>query len=183
MNWLRRTNQRSIDNPEALEPIVRALDAAAHEVPPSPRADAIRTGLLEGLEAGSRVPGAWAGLALAAAVLVLAILIGVGGPAIGSFIGDLLDRSAPSLPVPPDASPNPDDAIDRFDGAPDERRTPVPSPLPSLRPAVPSPEAPAAGPSSAPEPPADPPATPPGGPPDPLPTPPRTGPPDWAPSP
>lgn len=197
MRWLRPSNDPApIDEAalERIEPIARALEAAAHEAPPSLRGSAIRASLLESLDreaAGSATAG-WLNVALAAAILVLVVLVSVGAPAIGSMIGDLIQRepgdpSPPSLPVGTPALDDPRDAPEPVPTTPTSPDGTPPDPMPTA--SETEADQPAAQPTSAPA--ADPPggrpdplpAPPVTGPPGPLPTPPPPGPPDWAPGP
>jgi hypothetical protein len=196
MNWLRRSES---PNPadeaaiERVEPIARALEAAAREAPPSLRGGAIRTDLLDGLAEGDPRPasGGWFGVALAAAVLAMVVLLGVGAASIGSLISDLLEDkpAGPSLPALPVDTPVPDDRADEPELVPDTRPTPDGTatdpqsarPEAPAQPAVqPTPAHAAEPPGGAPDPLPTPSVT---GPPGPLPTPPLTGPPGWAPAP
>ena len=194
MRWLRPTVPHD-DADTAIEEVEAQLHAAALEAPPSGRAEEIRASLLEDVGA-DRVPmPGLAPLALAAGALLLALVIGVGAPAVGSFLGELLDRGAEPtedglLPAP-STTDRPD-----VDGVPLPTDVPiptreVPSPTsdpadvaddpddpdggdgpPTTHPANPQPSAaPPANPSPSPGP------WPPGGPPSPMPTPPPTGPP------
>jgi hypothetical protein len=198
MRWLRLSDDPApIDEAalERVEPIARALEAAAHEAPPSLRSSAIRASLLENLDreaAGSATAG-WLNVALAAAILVLVALVSVGAPsAIGSMIGDLLQREPgdPSPPLLPVETP----ALDDRRNAPEPVLTTTPSPdgtPPDPMPTAAETEADQPTPEPASAPAADPPGgrrdplpTPPvTGPPGPLPTPPPPGPPDGAPPP
>jgi hypothetical protein len=191
MSWPPRTD------PEAeLEVVARALQAAAHAAPDSPRADEIRARLLATVP-GSRRGSLFMPLAFAAAVLVLVLIVAVGAPAVGSLIRDLTDRT-PSLPAPETAEP--DDSVDVSVPmhTPDltEPAPSPPSPIPTASHAAqeagpPVPSAPAPGqqgdtstprPGGPPDPPpTGPPDPPPAGPPFPIPTPPATGPPSGVP--
>jgi hypothetical protein len=196
MNWLRWSDSPNpVDEAalERVEPIARALVAAAREAPPSPRGGAIRTALLDGLAEGAPRPaaGGWFGVALAAAVLALVVLLGVGAASIGSLISDLLERAPadPSPPALPMETPIADDRANEPELVPYTRPTPdetatdpqsAPPDAPAQPAVQPTPaqaaEPPGGGPDALPTPPVP-------GPPGPLPTPPLTGPPGWAPAP
>ena len=183
---------------DAVDEVESRLRAAAHEAPPSPRAEEIRAALLEGVGADRTPVPRLAPLALVAGALLLALAIGVGGPAIGSFIGTLLDRdpvpSEDALPLPSsteridvDGLPMPTDAAiptREVPGSPavepaglggddrEDSRSAPPDPASPPPSAAPS-EAAAPSPSPGPWPPRDPPR--------PVPTPPPTGPPPGTP--
>jgi hypothetical protein len=95
MRWLRPTVPH--DTPEeAVDDILRALEAAAHEAPPSQRAEAIRQQLLDDVGADRRSLPGLVPLAIAASVLVLGLLVSLGAPAVGSWLGEQLDRTPPT---------------------------------------------------------------------------------------
>lgn len=195
MRWLRPTVPRDVAD-EGVEEVEALLFAAGADAPPSAREARIRADLLDALaDERAPMPGL-APLALVAGALLLALAIGVGAPAVGSFISTLLDRvPAPSVEVLPD--PSVPDAADVVE-------VPMPSDLPlptrevPASPAVvvpgdavaPAGDAPSvATPAPQPAAPAPPPWTPtpspdawsPGGPPIPVPTPPASGPPPGTP--
>jgi hypothetical protein len=198
MRWLRPTVSHETPE-EAIEDVVRVLEAAAHEAPPSRRAEAIRQQILEEVGADRRsVPGL-VPLAIAASVLVLGLLVGVGGPAVGSWLGDQLHRLPPSVDGVNDNGTDDDSASPSVPQLPQHEdptaptRGESPSDAPSSPDATESGEpSPAPGSTSAPAPmptPDDdddddggpPPHTSPGGPPSPMPTPPQSGPPSGTP--
>lgn len=133
MRWLRPTVTH--DTPEeALDDVARSLEAAAHEAPPPRRAETIREALLDDVGADRRAAPGLMPLALAAGVLLLALVVGIGGPAVGSWIGDMLDISQPA-PNGPELN-----ATDEADH--DDLREPSRTAAPrSPSPAVPSPSA------------------------------------------
>lgn len=194
MRWLRPTVPHD-DTDAAIEEIEAQLHAAAAEAPPSRRAEEIRASLLDDVGADrSPMPGL-APLALVAGALLLALVIGVGAPAVGSFLGELLDREveptedtlvpAPTItdrahvdevPIPTDvpiptrevpAAPAVEPANVADDPGDDPPADPPAAPAADPQPSV----APAADPSPSQRP------WPPSGPPSPMPTPPPTGPP------
>lgn len=189
MRWLRPTVPHD-DADAAIDEVEAQLNSAAAEAPPSRREEEIRASLLEEVGADRMPMPGLAPLALVAGALLLALVIGVGAPAVGSFLGELLDRGAeptedgllpvpsitdradvddiplptdvpiPTREVPPPTSEPADVADDPDDGPP------------ATHPASPQPSAaPPANPSPSPAP------WPPGGPPSPMPTPPPTAPP------
>lgn len=183
---------------DMVDEVESRLRAAAHEAPPSPRAEEIRAALLEDVGADRPLLPGFAPLALAAGALLLALAIGVGAPAIGSFIGTLLDRGpAPSedaLPLPSSTERTDVDGLPMRTDAPIPTRE-VPA-SPSVEPAgaggddrddsgsVPADRAspqPSAAPTDAPISSPSPSPWPPGDPPRPVPTPPPTGPPPGTP--
>jgi hypothetical protein len=194
MRWLRPTVPDD-ERDEQIEEIAASLETAALEAPPSRRAEEIRSAVLEGAGADRMPMPGFAPLALAAGALLLALAIGIGAPAVTSFIGTLLDRnSEPSEVLPP--GPSAPENADR-DGLPMPSDPAIPTREVPATPIAPSdsvadPGAPAGPADSAPPLPAAPPASatptptpdpwPPGNPPRiPLPTPPATGPPPGTP--
>lgn len=194
MRWLRPTVPHD-DADAVIQEVEAQIQAAAAEAPPSRREEEIRASLLEEVGADRMpIPGL-APLALVAGALLLALVIGLGAPAVGSFLGELLDRGpeptedgvlpVPSitdraevddvpiptdLPIPTRDVPTP--ASEPVDVADDPDDVDGGGP-PATYPADPQPSmAPPAEPLPSPEP------WPPGGPPSPMPTPPPTGPPD-----
>lgn len=183
---------------DLVDEVEARLRAAAHDAPPSPRAEEIRAALLEHVGANRMpVPGL-APLALVAGALLLALAVGVGAPAIGSFIGTLLDRG----PVPSEDALPPPSSTERIDaeGLPMPTDAPIPTrevpASPSVEPAGvggddrensgsappdPASAPPSAAPSEAPVPSPSPSPWPPADPPRPIPTPPPTGPPPGTP--
>ncbi|HVM23766.1 MAG TPA: hypothetical protein VM253_00030 [Candidatus Limnocylindrales bacterium] len=198
MRWLRPTVSHHTPE-EAIDDVARVLEAAAHEAPPPRRAEEIRQALLDDMGTGRwAVPGL-VPLALAGGVLLLALLVGVGGPAVGSWVVDQLDRTPASPdaagpdgtadPSVPQLPLNEDPAMPTRGELPSEAATPSPSAAPASGVAEPSP---ATAPSTAPAGPAAPdptpdddgtpaPPAPSVGPPSPMPTPPATGPPPGTP--
>ncbi|HEX2884041.1 MAG TPA: hypothetical protein VHQ42_05650 [Candidatus Limnocylindria bacterium] len=130
MTWFR--GRGAEPTPESLEALERELELAAAEAPPSPRVDQTRVRLLASLEeadgGGRPVPGA---VLAAVVVLLLALVVAVGAPAVGSYLEDVFDETSPAPVVP---SPS-QDSTSR-DGAEDLARVPrvrtdAPAPSPS----------------------------------------------------
>jgi hypothetical protein len=93
MKWLRPSD---IDDASLAE-VAGTLEAAVAAAPPSPHAAAIRGELLASLDAGRRPVPLLGPLAIVAVVL-LAVAIFIGAPAVGSFLERLDDL--PPAPVP-----------------------------------------------------------------------------------
>lgn len=185
MRWLRPTVPH--DTPEeALDDVARSLEAAAHEAPPSRRAETLREALLDDVGVDRHVAPGLVPLALAAGVLLLALVVGIGGPAVGSWIGDMLDVSQPAPSGPElNATDEPDhDDLREPSRTASPRWSPpaVPSPSASGAPNGSSDPSPAGGdeppvaptptPTPTPTPDGPPPHASPDGPPSPMPTPP-----------
>ncbi|HSK92760.1 MAG TPA: hypothetical protein VLA76_01730 [Candidatus Angelobacter sp.] len=180
----------------ALDEVSAVLESAAAEAPPSRRFEDIRARVLEEVGRDRPTLPALMPLALAASALLLALVIGVGAPVVGSFISTLLDRApvpdpdTPTLPSLPEAETPVLEVPMPSDGAiPTREVPPSPSPAdgddddrgssgpPATHPANPQPSAaPPADPSPTPDEP-----WPPGDPPVVIPTPPATGPPPGTP--
>lgn len=178
MSWPRRS-----DGDEEIERVARALEAAAHGAPDSPRAVEIRAHVLEGVSArGSRGSAALTPVMVVAVAVVLALIVAIGAPAVGSLVRDLARPPHPDVAPPSSSAVEPDDAEDLRV----PMRTPVPAdeaPLATASPVTttgdPSSEG---GPQGTPTgtvtpAPGGPPDPRPTGPPFPIPTPPVTGPP------
>lgn len=103
MRWFRRPASRDAADAEidrGLDEVAEVLRASAREAPMPDRAEEIRAAVLDEVEADPRVVPGLVPLAIVAAVLLVALAVGVGGPAVGSFIENLLDDPpAPSLPA------------------------------------------------------------------------------------
>ena len=197
MRWLRPTVPRDVAN-EGVEEVEALLLVAGADAPPSGREAQIRTGLLDAVTDERASVSGLAPVALVAGVLLLALAIGVGAPAVGSFIGTLLERApGPTEEVVPDPDPSMPDAADVVEvPMPSDLPLPtreVPASAPAVAPgdaAAPAGDAPSvATPAPQPAAPAPPPWTPtpspetwsPGEPPVPIPTPPASGPPPGTP--
>ncbi len=178
MSWPRRSH-----GDEEIERVARALQAAAHGAPDSPGAGEIRARVLEGVSARGSRSRLLTPVMVAAVAVVLALIVAIGAPAVGSLVRDLARPPHPVVAPPSNPAVEPDDAEDlrvpmRTPGPTDEAPLATASPVPTT--GDPSSEggppggAPAGTVTPAPGGPPDPRPT---GPPFPIPTPPVTGPP------
>jgi hypothetical protein len=130
---MRFSGRTAEPTPEALEALERELELAAAEAPPSPRVDQVRMHLLASLdgEAGAGGGRPVQGAVLAAVVvLLLAIAVAVGAPAVGSYLEGVFDDASPA-PVVPSPSQDPTSRGESEDLARVPRvRTEAPEPTP-----------------------------------------------------
>lgn len=95
MRWLRRPpDDGSAD--ASLEEAADLLRAAAHEAPSSPRAEEVRELVLARVAGDERprVPGL-VPVAITALVLLVTLAIGVGAPAVGTFLESVRESATP----------------------------------------------------------------------------------------
>jgi hypothetical protein len=117
----------------SVDDVARSLQAAASDAPMSPRAPVIRAAVLD--EVDRPRPGKFAPAMLAvAAVVMLAVLVGVGAPAVGSLLNGIRPAPAPSAVDAPAEMPA--KGLGSVDGKAEATETAPASASPSVEPST-----------------------------------------------